>query len=104
MSGSLSSQRSSSVSWPLSTPLGGHRSSILLRHYDMNKKMSFKEKAQQTLSQGHWRKALEYFQKHCSQEPEDRRSQLKVAELLERLGQEKEAVQVYRKGAEGYAQ
>ena len=70
----------------------------------MNKKMSFKEKAQQTLSQGHWRKALEYFQKHCSQEPEDRRSQLKVAELLERSGQKKEAVQVYRKVAEAYAQ
>jgi cAMP-dependent protein kinase regulator len=65
---------------------------------------SFKEEAQQALSQGHWRKALDYFQKHCSQEPEDLRSQLKVAELLERLGRKKEAVQVYRKVAEAYAQ
>ncbi len=65
---------------------------------------SFKEEAQQALSQGHWRKALDYFQKHCSQEPEDLRSQLKVAELLERLGRKKEAVQVYRQVAEAYAQ
>jgi cAMP-dependent protein kinase regulator len=67
-------------------------------------KRSFKEEAHQALSQGHWRKALDYFQKHCSQEPEDLRSQLKVAELLERLGQKKEAVQVYRQVAEDYAQ
>jgi cAMP-dependent protein kinase regulator len=65
---------------------------------------SFKEEAQQALSQGHWRKALDYFQKHCSQEPEDLRSQLKVAELLERLGRKKEAVQVYRQVAEAYTQ
>jgi CRP-like cAMP-binding protein len=67
-------------------------------------KRSFKEEAHQALSQGHWRKALDYFQKHCSQEPEDLRSQLKVAELLERLGQKKEAVQVYRQVAEAYTQ
>jgi cAMP-dependent protein kinase regulator len=66
--------------------------------------MSFKEEAQRALSQGHWRKALENFQKHCSQEPEDLHSQLKVAELLERLGRKKEAVQVYRQVAEAYAQ
>jgi len=67
-------------------------------------KMSFKEVAQQALSRGEWRKALECFQNHCAQEPEDLRSQLKVAELLERLGQKKEAVQMYRKVAEAYAQ
>jgi len=67
-------------------------------------KRSFKEEAQQALSQGHWRKALDYFQKHCSQEPEDLHSQLKVAELLERLGRKKEAVQVYRQVAEAYTQ
>jgi len=71
----------------------------------MNKeKMSFKKKAQQALSRGEWRKALECFQNHCAQDPEDFRSQLKVAELLERLGQKKEAVQMYRKAAEAYAQ
>ena len=70
----------------------------------MNKKMSFKKEAQRALSQGLWRKALDHFQKHCAQEPEDLRSQLKVAELLERLGQKKEAVQLYRKVAEAYAQ
>jgi cAMP-dependent protein kinase regulator len=63
-----------------------------------------KDEAQRALSQGHWKKALEYYQKHCSQEPEDLRSQLKVAELLERLGQKKEAVQVYRNVADAYAQ
>ena len=63
-----------------------------------------KEEAQRALSQGNWRKGLENFQKHCSQEPDDLRSQLKVAELLERLGRKKEAVQVYRKVAEAYAQ
>jgi CRP-like cAMP-binding protein len=67
-------------------------------------KMSFKKEAQQALSRGEWRKALECFQNHCAQEPEDLRSQLKVAELLERLGQKKEAVQMYRKVAEAYAQ
>jgi len=71
----------------------------------MNKKgISLKEEAQRALSQGNWRKGLENFQKHCSQEPDDLRSQLKVAELLERLGRKKEAVQVYRKVAEAYAQ
>jgi CRP-like cAMP-binding protein len=71
----------------------------------MNKeKMSFKKEAQQALSRGEWRKALEYFQNHCAQEPKDLRSQLKMAELMERLGQKKEAVQMYRKVAEAYAQ
>ena len=70
----------------------------------MNKeKMSFKEEAQQALSRGEWRRALECFQHHCAQEPGDFRSQLKVAELLERLGQKEEAVQMYRKVAEAYA-
>jgi len=64
---------------------------------------SFKEKAQKALSRGEWRKALECFQNHCALEPEDLRSQLKVAELLERLGQKEEAVQMYRKVAEVYA-
>ena len=67
-------------------------------------KISFKQEAQQALSRGEWRKALECFQNHCAQKPEDFRSQLKVAELLERLGQKKEAVQMYRKVAEAYAQ
>ncbi len=71
----------------------------------MNKgKGSLKEAAQKALSRGEWRKALECFQHHCAQEPEDLRSRLKVAELLERLGQKKEAVQGYRKVAEAYAQ
>jgi len=71
----------------------------------MNKeKTSFKGEAQQALSRGEWRKALECFQIHCVQEPEDLRSQVKVAELLERLGQKKEAAQMYRKVAEAYAQ
>jgi cAMP-dependent protein kinase regulator len=70
----------------------------------MNKeKISFKERAHQALSRGEWEKALEGFQKHCGQEPEDLRSQLKVAELLERLGQKKEAARVYRRVAEAYA-
>jgi len=71
----------------------------------MNKeKLSYKKKAQQALSRGEWRRALEYFQNHCAQEPKDLRSQLKMAELLERLGQKKEAVQMYRKVAEAYTQ
>jgi cAMP-dependent protein kinase regulator len=71
----------------------------------MNKeRISFKDEAQQALSRGEWRKALESFQKHCAKQPEDLRSRLKVAELLERLGQKKEAVEVYRKVAEAYAQ
>jgi cAMP-dependent protein kinase regulator len=70
----------------------------------MNKeRISFKDEAQQALSRGEWRKALESFQKHCAKQPEDLRSRLKVAELLERLGQKKEAVEVYRKVAEAYA-
>lgn len=65
--------------------------------------ISFKEKAQKALSRGEWRKALECFQKHCALEPKDLRCRLKVAELLERLGQKEEAVQLYRKVAEVYA-
>ena len=66
-------------------------------------RMPFKENAQKALSRGEWRKALECFQKHCALEPEDLRSRLKVAELLERLGQKEEAIQMYRKVAEVYA-
>jgi cAMP-dependent protein kinase regulator len=66
-------------------------------------RISFKEKAQKALSRGEWKKALECFQKHCASEPKDLRSKLKVAELLERLGQKEEAVQMYRKVAEVYA-
>jgi cAMP-dependent protein kinase regulator len=70
----------------------------------MNKeKMSSKSKAQQALSRGEWKKALEYFRNHCAQKPEDLRPRLKVAELLERLGQKGEAVQTYRQVAEAYA-
>ncbi len=64
--------------------------------------MSFKLKAQQALSRGEWEKALECFRNHCAQKPEDLRSRLKVAELLERLGQKEGAVQMYRKVAEAY--
>jgi cAMP-dependent protein kinase regulator len=70
----------------------------------MNKERpSFKDEAHQALSRGEWRKALERFQKHCAQQPEDLRSRLKVAGLLERSGQKKEAVQLYRKVAAAYA-
>jgi cAMP-dependent protein kinase regulator len=70
----------------------------------MNKeKLSSKGEAQQALFRGEWRKALECFQNHCAHEPGDFRSQLKVAELLERLGQQKEAVQMYRRVADAYA-
>jgi len=71
----------------------------------MNKeRISYKEEAQRALSRGDWKKALESFQKHCAQEPGDLRSRLKVAELLEKLGKKKEAVQIYREVAEAYAQ
>jgi cAMP-dependent protein kinase regulator len=70
----------------------------------MNKeKMSFKEKAQQALSRREWKRALECLQHHCAREPGDLRSWLKAAELLERLSQKKEAVQMYQKVAEAYA-
>jgi cAMP-dependent protein kinase regulator len=70
----------------------------------MNKgKISSKEEARQALSRGDWKKALEGLRNHCAQKPEDIRSRLKVAELLERLGQKEEAAHMYRKVAEGYA-
>lgn len=70
----------------------------------MNKRrMSFKEEALQALSRGQWKKAFECFRNHCVQKPGDLRSRLKMAELLERLGQKEEAVQMYRKTAEAYA-
>ena len=66
--------------------------------------MSSKGEAQRALSRGEWKKALECFQKHCTQDPKDLRSRVKLAELLERLGQKKEAIQTYRKVAEAYAE
>lgn len=66
-------------------------------------KVSYKEEAQQAYLQGNWRKALEFFQKHWVQEPGDLRSQLKVGELLGRLGRKKEAIQVFQKVADSYA-
>lgn len=68
------------------------------------KKMSLKDEAQRALSRGDWSKALENFQKHFALEPGDLRSQLKIAELLERLGRKEEAIQTYRNVAEAYAQ
>ncbi len=70
----------------------------------MNKeKLSSKEEAQKALIHGEWKKALECFQNHCARKPGDFRSQLKVAELLERLGQKNEAARIYRGVAEAYA-
>jgi cAMP-dependent protein kinase regulator len=70
----------------------------------MNKKrISYKEEALLFLSRGEWKKAMESFQKHIDQEPEDLRSRLKKAELEERLGRKKEAIAEYRQVAEAYA-
>ncbi len=66
-------------------------------------KRTLKEEAQQAFSRGEWRKALECLQNHCAQEPKDLRAQLKVGEWLERLGQKKEALQMYRKVSRAYA-
>ncbi len=70
----------------------------------MNKeRSSYKEEAQLALARGQWKRALENYQRHCAEEPEDLRSSVKIGELLERLGQKKEAVLVYRRAAESYA-
>jgi cAMP-dependent protein kinase regulator len=70
----------------------------------MNKERHpYKEEAQMALAKGDWKKALENYQKHCAQEPEDLRSCVKIGELLERLGRKKDAVLVYREVAEAYA-
>src|SRR5512134_244688 len=70
----------------------------------MNKeRISHKEEAQKALSRGEWKKALESFQAHCADEPDDLRSRLRVGDLLDRLGRKKEAVEVYREVAEAYA-
>jgi cAMP-dependent protein kinase regulator len=68
------------------------------------KKISFKEEAQRAFSHGEWGKAIECFQRHCARNPRDLRSRLKVAELLDRMGRRKEAVQAYQKLAGAYAQ
>lgn len=71
----------------------------------MNKeKNSLKRKAQQSLARRDWKKALHYLKEYHTLEPKDFWSQLKIAELLERLGHQREAVQQYRKVAEAYAQ
>lgn len=70
----------------------------------MNKeRISHKKEALLWLSRGDWKKSLEAYEKHCAQEPEDLRSRLKKAELLERLGKKKEAIREYRQVAEAYA-
>jgi TolA-binding protein len=68
-----------------------------------SRKSPFKEEAQTALAKGDLKKALEYYQTHCTEKPEDLRSCVKVGELLERLGRKKEAIQVYRDAAEAYA-
>lgn len=65
--------------------------------------MSYKEEALLFLSRREWKKAMDSFQKHIDQEPDDLRSRLKMAELLERLGRKKEAIAEYRQVAEAYA-
>lgn len=70
----------------------------------MNKEwISHKEKAHSLLTRGEWKKAFEAFQKHLVEEPQDLRSRLKMAELLERLGRKKEAIAQYQGIAEAYA-
>ncbi len=63
---------------------------------------SLKDEAQRALSRGDWKRALDLFQRHCGVTPEDLRSCLKVAELLERVGERSKAIQEYRKVAESY--
>jgi CRP-like cAMP-binding protein len=63
---------------------------------------SLKDEAQRALSRGDWKKALDLFQRHCGLTPGDLRSRLKVAELLERVGERSKAIQEYRKVAESY--
>jgi CRP-like cAMP-binding protein len=67
------------------------------------KEPSLKDEAQRALSRGDWRKALDLFQRHCASNPEDHRSRLKVAELLERVGERSKAITEYRKAAESYS-
>lgn len=70
----------------------------------MNKeRVTYKEEALSWLSRGDWKKALAFFQRQCEQDPDDLRSRLKKAELLERLGKKKEAIREYREVAEAYA-
>lgn len=67
-------------------------------------KRFLKDEAQRALSHGELSKALDHLQKHCAEDPKDLRSRRKVAELLERLGREKEAIREYRQLAENYAE
>jgi len=72
----------------------------------MNRKRNpyrHKEEALSLLSRGEWKRALEAFQKHLEEEPDDLRSRLKRAELLERLGKKREALAEYQEIAEAYA-
>lgn len=66
-------------------------------------KVSLKEEAFRALSRREWEKALTLFQRICDQNPEDLRSRVKVAELLERLGKREEAISTYREIGEAYA-
>ncbi len=66
-------------------------------------KRSLKEKAQRAIAKGQWEKAFEPLSKYCCREPKDLRSRLKMANVLERLGRRKEAIQEYRRVAERYA-
>jgi cAMP-dependent protein kinase regulator len=65
--------------------------------------VSAKELAQKALARGDLKKALEHYQVHCSDEPGDLRSRIKVGELFERLGRKEEAILTYRNTAEAYA-
>ena len=64
----------------------------------------FKEEAQEALARGDLKKALDGYQKHCLQEPEDIRSAVRVGELLEKLGRRREAIKAYQGAAEAYAE
>ena len=64
----------------------------------------FKEEAQEALARGDLKKALDGYQKHCLEDPEDLRSAVKVGELFEKLGRRKEAIEAYRSAAEAYAE
>ena len=62
-----------------------------------------KDEAYRALSKKAWSEALDHFRRHCAHAPDDLRSRLKMGELLERLGRQKEAIEIYEKVAEAYA-
>ncbi len=67
-------------------------------------KVKIKEDALKHFARGRWDKALEAYQKLAKLEPKDLKIRQKIGDIYSKMGNTQEAIEEYKKVAEGYAE